>query len=107
MYTIRMKNIDESENKENQIDLKRSETSMNLNYFQRISNKLTQVNTMLYTANQRQYMIKVSQHIYSWNIPSKYYYFNMDPVKAFLQNNRIKDHNNRFFWEGRYKIHNF
>lgn len=99
-----MKNIDKTEN---QINIKRSTTNTNLNYFQRISNKLTQVNTMLYTANQRQYMIKVSQHMCSWDIPSKYYYSNMDPVKAFLQNNRIKDHNNRFYWQDKYKIHNF
>ena len=99
-----MKSIDKTEN---QINIKRSTTSTNLNYFQRISNKLTQVNTMLYTANQRQYMIKVSQHMSSWDIPSKYYYSNMDPVKAFLQNNRIKDHNNRFYWQDKYKIHNF
>jgi len=84
------------------INIKRSPLSNN-NLSSQImsSNVLREVNTILYTANSRQYQIKVSHHLHSWDIPYKYYYGNMDPVKAFLQNNRIKDHNNRFYWSNK------
>jgi len=76
----------EESNKENQI--KRNPTSKNLR----------QVNTIIYKIKQEKYEIKVCHHLNSWDIPNRYYNAHMDPVKAFLLNNTIKNYINRVYW---------
>lgn len=99
-------NIEEEANKENQpIKLKRSPTTYNLLSPSKPASTLRQVQTILYRTQQSQYQIKVSHHLYSWEIPYRYYQMNMDPVKAFLQNNTIRQYNNRIYWNDRYKIY--
>lgn len=97
-------NIEEDENKENQpTKLKRSITTNNLLSQFKPASTLRQVQTILYRTQQSQYQIKVSHHLYSWEIPYRYYQMNMDPVKAFLQNNTIRNYNNRIYWDERSK----
>ena len=91
--------IDNSNNDENpQIKLARTSSSQNLSSQTKSSNRFKQVHTIMYRVNQQQYQIKVSHHLNSWDIPYRYYNSNMDPVKSFLNNNTIKNYNNRFYW---------
>jgi len=98
--------IEENINNENQIiKLKRSITTDNLLSQNKPTSRLIQVQTILYRTQQSQYQIKVSHHLYSWEIPYRYYQMNMDPVKAFLQNNTIRHYNSRVYWNSRFKIY--
>jgi len=63
--------------------------------------RFTQVNTILYKTNTQLYQIKVSKHLRSWEIPPMYYHARIDPLKAFLQNNTIKNYANRLYWKNR------
>lgn len=98
--------IEEDTNNENQlIKLKRSITTDNLLSQNKPASSLRQVQTILYRTQWSQYQIKVSHHLYSWEIPYRYYQMNMDPVKAFLQNNTIRHYNSRVYWNNRFKIY--
>ena len=91
--------IEKNNNDENQtIKIKRSPTNHNLCYQTTSYNRLKQIHTIFHRVNQQQYQIKVSHHLNSWDIPYRYYHSNMDPVKAFLNNNTIKNYINRFYW---------
>ena len=105
MYLIRivMKRgetiIEKEEKEENpRIELKRTTSKTNLCSQQGSSKTLRQVQTICYRMGQEQYQIKVSHHLNSWEIPYRYYQNNMDPAKAFLQNNTIRNHNSRMYW---------
>lgn len=83
------------------IELTRTKTKMNLCSQKGTSKTLRQVQQVYYRMGQQQYQIKVSHHLNSWEIPYKYYQSNMDPVKAFLQNNTIRNHNSRVYWNNK------
>lgn len=94
---------EEDENKENQpIKLKRSQSTEKLFCENKLTSTLRQVRTIIYRTEESQYQIKVSHYLYSWEIPDRYYQMNMDPVKAFLQNNTIRHYNTRIYWNSRY-----
>ena len=106
MYLIRivMKRgvtiIEKQEEDENPtIELTR--TKMNLRSQKKPSKTLRQVQQITYIMGQQRYQIKVSHHLHSWDIPYRYYQHNMDPVKAFLQNNTIRNHNTRVYWNNK------
>ena len=93
-------------NNENQtIQIKRSTSTENLFSQKRSISTLRQVQTILYRTHQTQYQIKVSHHLYPWEIPYKYYQMNMDPVKAFLQNNTIRNYTSRVYWNNKFKLY--
>ena len=93
-------------NNENQtIQIKRSTSTENLFSQKKSISTLRQVQTILYRTHQTQYQIKVSHHLYPWEIPYKYYQMNMDPVKAFLQNNTIRNYTSRVYWNNKFKLY--
>lgn len=92
-------------NNENQtIQIKRSISRENV-FSRNIPSTLRQVQTIFYRTQQNQYQIKVSHHLYPWEIPYKYYQMNMDPVKAFLQNNTIRNYTSRVYWNHKFKLY--
>ena len=94
--------IEKEEKEENpRIELKRTSSKMNIRSQKGLSKTLRQVQQISYRMGQQQYQIKVSHHLNSWDIPYRYYQSNMDPVKAFLQNNTIRNHNTRVYWNNK------
>ena len=94
--------IEKEEKDENPtIELTRTTSKTNLCSQKGTSKTLRQVQQVYYRMGQQQYQIKVSHHLNSWEIPYKYYQSNMDPVKAFLQNNTIRNHNSRVYWNNK------
>jgi len=79
--------------------LKRTTSYTDLHTNKKKRSMFTQVNTILYKTNTQQDQIKVSTHLRSWEIPPMYYHANMDPVKAFLQYNTIRNYTNRLYWK--------
>ena len=94
--------IEKEEKDENPtIELKKTTSKINLCSQQGPPKTLRQVQQITYVMGQQQYQIKVSHHLHSWDIPYRYYQHNMDPVKAFLQNNTIRNHNSRMYWNNK------
>lgn len=97
--------IEKEENDENPtIELTRTTSKMNLCSQKEPPKTLRQVQQITYIMGQQRYQIKVSHHLHSWDIPYKYYQNNMDPAKAFLQNNTIRNHNSRVYWNNKNKF---
>jgi hypothetical protein len=94
--------IEKEENNENPtIEIPRTSSRTNLCSQTRSSKTLRQVEKVCYRMGQQQYLIKISHHLHSWEIPYRYYQANMDPAKAFLQNNTIRNHNSRVYWNNK------
>lgn len=98
--------MDNSKNDDNPtIQVKRNPSGNRISSHVQSTNRLKQVQTILYRVNQQQYQIKVSHHLNSWDIPYRYYNSQMDPVKSFLNNNTIKNYINRFYWSGKQTLY--
>ena len=94
--------IEKEEKDENPtIKLTRTTSKINLCSQQGPPKTLRQVQQITYVMGQQRYQIKVSHHLHSWDIPYRYYQYNMDPAKAFLQNNTIRNHNSRMYWNNK------
>ncbi len=94
--------IEKGEEDENpRIELKRTSSKINIRSQKKPLKTLRQVQQITYIMGQQRYQIKVSHHLHSWDIPYRYYQRNMDPVKAFLQNNTIRNHNTRVYWNNK------
>ena len=85
--------------KSKQENLKQTTSYTDLHTNKKKRSMFTQVNTILYKPNTQQYQISVSTHLRSWEIPPMYYHANMDPVKAFLQHNTIRNYTTRLYWK--------
>lgn len=87
------------DNNPKQENLKQTTSYTDLHTNKKKRSMFTQVNTILYKPNTQQYQISVSTHLRSWEIPPMYYHANMDPVKAFLQHNTIRNYTTRLYWK--------
>ena len=97
--------IEKEEDENPIIRLTRTKPIMNERHKKSQSKTLRQVQMVSYRMGQEQYQIKVSHHLNSWEIPYRYYQNNMDPVKAFLQNNTIRTHNSRVYWNNKSQLY--
>jgi len=82
-----------------QENLKQTTSYTDLHIHKKKRSMFTQANTILYKTNTQQSQINASTYLLSWEIPPMYYHANIDPVKAFLQHNTIRNYKNRLYWK--------